>query len=213
MKSYKHLIWDWNGTLFDDVWLCVASINELLQARNLKSQNQYNYRAIFDFPVSDYYERVGFDMTQESFDELGAAFMVYYEARRQECTLHDGAVELLGLCGESYSQSVLSAYRQEDLEAVLSKHGILRYFDVINGHHDIYASGKVESGKAQLEQLGIAAADILLIGDTTHDYEVAQVIGTDCLLLAHGHQSRERLEVLDVPVLGSFSELNAYLFG
>ncbi len=46
-QKYKHIIWDWNGTLFEDIWLCVSSINKLLAQRNLPALTINKYRAIF----------------------------------------------------------------------------------------------------------------------------------------------------------------------
>ena len=207
MKQYKHIIWDWNGTLLDDVWLCLLSINELLKARNLQPQSLENYRAIFDFPVRDYYERIGFDLTRESFEEVGAAFMNYYEARRDECRLHKGVVEQLVLCDQFCTQSVLSAYRQEDLQDALDRYGISKYFAHVCGHYDIYASGKLESGKALVEKLDMPAQEILLIGDTTHDYDVAAAMGIDCVLIVSGHHRRDKLQTRPVPVYDSLEEL------
>jgi len=46
-----------------------------------------------------------------------------------------------------------------------------------------------------------------MVGDTVHDYEVAQAMGTDCILIASGHNSRDRLEETGVLVLDSPNEI------
>jgi phosphoglycolate phosphatase len=50
-----------------------------------------------------------------------------------------------------------------------------------------------------------------MIGDTEHDLEVAQAIGTHCILVAHGHHKIERLQQLDVKVVNNFTELKDVL--
>ena len=60
---YKHIIWDWNGTLLDDTWLCVEGINQALIKRNLTPISEDRYREVFTFPVRDYYKKLGFDLT------------------------------------------------------------------------------------------------------------------------------------------------------
>ena len=135
--------------------------------------------------------------------------MEHYEARRNECKLHKGTEEMLASCDQFCTQSVLSAYQQQDLQDVLDQYEISKYFANVCGHHDIYASGKIESGKALFKELDMPARDILFIGDTTHDYEVAQAIGVDCILLAQGHQSKHRLDTLGISIFNDIGELEA----
>ena len=64
----------------------------------------------------------------------------------------------------------------------------------IAGLGDHYASSKIERGKELLGDLKADPTKTLMIGDTVHDFEVAQSIGSDCVLLANGHNKKERLE-------------------
>ena len=91
LSGYRHIIWDWNGTLFDDTTLCVTIINTMLRQRALPTISLDHYQAVFTFPVRDYYLRVGFDLSQgsqESFEALSREFVTTYESRRHEGTLH-----------------------------------------------------------------------------------------------------------------------------
>ena len=54
--KYKHIIWDWNGTLLDDRWLCVDGINNGLLKRGLTPITEETYMNVFTFPVKNYYE-------------------------------------------------------------------------------------------------------------------------------------------------------------
>jgi len=80
MKKIKHIIWDWNGTLLNDCWLCVKAINKALAKRNLDLITEEKYKDIFCFPVSEYYKRLGFDFSKEPFKEAGDEFVLYYGA-------------------------------------------------------------------------------------------------------------------------------------
>ena len=51
----------------------------------------------------------------------------------------------------------------------------------------------------------------MLIGDTIHDYEVAQEIGSECILMSHGHQDEARLLRLGIPIAKDFNELRVIL--
>ena len=74
----KHIIWDWNGTLLDDRWLCVDSINLSLRKRNLPEINEQKYLDIFCFPVEKYYQKLGFDFEKEPFTVSGSEFISNY---------------------------------------------------------------------------------------------------------------------------------------
>ena len=90
LKKYRHLIWDWNGTLLDDAWLCREIMNGQLRRRSLPVLSQKKYEEIFDFPVEKYYRALGFDWGRESFQEAGTEFIVEYEQRKKECSLQPG---------------------------------------------------------------------------------------------------------------------------
>ena len=63
--KYKYIIWDWNGTLFDDVKISVDTMNIMLEKTGYKNRiNSELYKNIFTFPVSDYYQKAGFDFSK-----------------------------------------------------------------------------------------------------------------------------------------------------
>ena len=80
-------------------------------------------------------------------------------------------------------------------------------FTQLLGARDIYVKGKVAIALAWITQNDIDANDVLMIGDTVHDFEVAENIGCDCILIARGHNSKERLMSTGAMVLDSIEEL------
>jgi phosphoglycolate phosphatase len=208
LETFEHIIWDWNGTLFDDAWLCVDVMNGLLKRRGLPALTQERYQQAFDFPVSAYYRRLGFDLEKESFEALGAEFMAAYERRRHEAHLQPDAGRVLeSLRATGMSQSVLSAYRHETLEEVLRFFGLRAFFDIVIGADDIFGHGKVGQGRVLMDRLKLSPKTIAMIGDTVHDSDVAREIGVACFLIPSGNHTRARLETCGVPVLGSLAEL------
>ena len=202
LGPYRHVIWDWNGTLFDDVNLCVELISQLLDRRGLPALSLEKYRDIFTFPVRNYYVAAGLDFGNEPFEIVGREWMDSYERRKHECPLHLGTVELLKqLASRRVGQSILSAYSQHTLEQIVAHHGLLPFFQHLYGLDNIYAASKVVQGRKLMARLGHGPGQVVLIGDTIHDFEVAREIGADCLLVAHGHQSHARLASLGVPIL------------
>ncbi len=212
MKRCKQIIWDWNGTLWDDTWLCVEINNHMLHRRSLPDITRETYQDKLCFPVTDYYCQLGFDYTQDPYPGLAEEFIAEYERRRFECDLHPGARELISFLKEqSIPQAVLSAYQQDALLQATDYFELTPFFDDIIGLNDIYAAGKVENGLKYVGQLGVAPDEVLFIGDTVHDFEVAEAMGVNCILLAGGHNSRPRLEACGVPVFDSLSEVKKFV--
>src|SRR4030042_2914887 len=202
ISNYKHIIWDWNGTLVDDVWLVVEIMNKMLKKRSLPRINSKKYREIFDFPVTKYYLKLGFDFSAESFEELTDEFISEYYTRFNECKLFDKAEEVLQKVRDrGISQSILSASKEDVLIEKIKYYGIDKYFCRIIGLGNHYAESKVERGEKWIAKLNLNPQDVLLIGDTIHDYDVSKHIGCDCLLVAQGHHNYEKLAKLEVDVI------------
>lgn len=213
-KSYQHIIWDWNGTLFNDVELCADVMNLLLTQESLPNISIQKYKEIFTFPVIEYYKIAGHTFDRNSFEVLGKQFMDEYELRKNGCDLFFGVREILSeLQSKKIQQHLLSAYEQNSLNSILKHFAIDKYFHNIVGLDNIYASGKSYLAKdlARKIRANGAAGNILLVGDTIHDYEVAKEINSDCILLSHGHQDEERLLNLGIPVAKNFNELRNIL--
>jgi phosphoglycolate phosphatase len=207
--AYKHIIWDWNGTLLNDTWLCVEVLNGLLARRGRDPISAEDYRQNFGFPVIHFYDYLGFDTDVDSFERVSREFIGDYEARwLEECALHPETPAILAQLSQlGLSHSVLSAAKQEALEVGIHHFGIRQHFTGLMGTDNIYAQGKVGQGRHWIEQLAWSPDEVVLIGDTLHDFEVAEAIGTACILLAHGHHTPERLAETGVPVVHSLAEL------
>jgi phosphoglycolate phosphatase len=213
-KTYNHIIWDWNGTLFNDVELCASIMNVLLEQENLPNISIKKYKEIFTFPVIEYYKIAGHTFERNSFEVLGKQFMVEYELRKNNCQLYTGVINTLAeLKRKNIQQHLLSAYEQQSLNRILNQFNLKDYFTNVVGLDNIYASGKTHLAKnlAGMIRSNNNDGKILLVGDTIHDYEVAKEINSDCILISHGHQDEERLLKLGIPVVKNFSDLNNLL--
>ena len=197
IENYSHIIWDWNGTLLNDVELCANIMNELLTMESLPKISVEKYRNIFKFPVEEYYRSAGHKFKKNSFEILGKEFMMKYETGKSQCSLSPGAIELLqDFSQRNIHQHILSAYEQNSLNKIVDQFRIKKHFKQIIGLDNIYADGKMKLAEKLIKIINNNGEDqkVLMIGDTLHDLEVALHINADCILIANGHQSKERLE-------------------
>lgn len=211
MERYVHVIWDWNGTILEDVEMCVSVINGILAGKKLPQLSVDEYRDIFTIPVIDYYNKLNFDFEEESFESIGRRFIDTYEKRKYECGLYKGSIDILGLLFRNgVKQSVLSGYYQDTLNQIIEHFDLTKYFEHLVGMDNIYAGSKVANGKSLLNKLNHVNGKILLIGDTAHDYDVAKEIGAECVLLENGHQSAKQLANSGALIVKDQKELFKY---
>lgn len=212
INNYKHIIWDWNGTLLNDVDFCRRIINRILVVNELPELSLEKYREIFTFPVQDYYKTAGLDFSKTSFEVMGKDFIDEYEEKKLSCSIHENAIEVLSTIHQKgIKQSVLSAYLHDNLVSILGHYNLTQYFDNVIGLDNIYAGSKTHLGLALVDQLNLPKENILFIGDTLHDAEVAKAMGVKSILIANGHQVKEKLMINSNFVLDEMTQLKKYL--
>lgn len=206
--EYKHVMWDWNGTLINDMPLALNIVNDMLARRNMKTITEQQYVTLFEHPVTEFYEAIGFNLSEISFDQITKEFGSGYASGCGACGLQRGTVDALNtLKSRGLSQSILSASHREPLEQNVRRHGVRGYFMELVGLDNYYAHSKIEQGISFLKRLPYDPQEIVLIGDTTHDFAVAQKLGCACLLVSHGHQSASRLATTGAAVFESLDSL------
>ena len=192
----SHILWDFNGTILDDVDACIRSINELLvKYGNDPIPDLETYRNVFGFPVKDYYEKVGFDFDKISFDALAVEWVDLYLKYSKPSKLCPNVIPaLMAVRSAGIPQLILTASLVDMVEDQLSELGIGDYFDGIIGKDNIHAHGKTDIALSWYEKNRPVRP--VMIGDTAHDAEVADAIGAECILVSCGHMSVEKLSAL-----------------
>jgi phosphoglycolate phosphatase len=209
--NHKIIFWDWNGTLLSDADACVEAMNSMLIDRRKKPIDLDDYKSLFGFPVINYYKALGFDFSIESFEALSVEFISNYRRNGHLIRLHDGAIDTLAYFKrKKKKQVIISAMEQEMLFEQLTDYDVLDFFNEVRGISDIYAMDKTHLAEAYLNENEVNEQEIVFIGDTLHDKEVADKVGIDNLLIAHGHQSAERLAVSGNMVINDLKSLLSF---
>lgn len=208
MKDTQNIIWDWNGTLINDIDICIESLNILLEKYEMPVIQTDYYKSHFTFPVKNFYEKIGFSFDKYSFEGLSEEYISKYLELFKKASLSENAVEVLRFFKKrGLFQYVLSAMEYPDLLYSIYQKGIKHYFNAIVGSADKFANGKATVATGLIAREKIIPGDTLLIGDTLHDWEVANDIGCNVILVANGHQSYERLLHAKVPVVHKLADI------
>lgn len=206
MINYVFL--DFNGTIIDDIDLCLNLLNEILQQQNHKKVSREDYKNIFTFPVKKYYELAGVDFKLNSFEELADWFIREYQPASLKCSLFPKTTEAFEILkSRGYHLVILSASEKHNLLEQCESFGIVSYFDAILGIDNIHAESKINIALNYMKEHHIQGANVLFVGDTLHDYEVSKAMGANCMLVSCGHQSKEVLQKAGVPILSTVYDL------
>ena len=199
--KFRQILWDWNGTLLDDLQYGMSVRNRIFPDFDLPTIDSVEeYHKQFTFPIRLYYERAG--VTDENFVEVAHAWMAEYVRGFPTVPLHVDAREALErFAQKGLRQVVLSATKRDMLRTQIAQFNIQHYFHDVLGLGDIYAGSKEDIGRQYLQGCGIAPEETLMLGDTLHDADVARAIGAKCILIPRGHQSRKTLETAGFPIV------------
>jgi phosphoglycolate phosphatase len=206
----RYVVWDWNGTLLDDLDCVLEVTNQLLDEFCLPRLAAIaDYHAVFRFPVSAYYADLGFDTSPGgNFEAASHRYIELYIAAARGCRLHRGATDTLArLHDAGVGQLVISASEQRNLRAQLAPFGLDAWIGQALGLSDIYAVSKQAVAQRWLDGAGLDPSDVLFVGDSEHDFEIAEALGARCVLFSGGHHARAHLESLGVPVIDDLGDV------
>lgn len=207
----NNLIFDFNGTLIDDVDVCLQILNEMLGNHNIPKVSKNKYLKIFTFPVKDYYIKAGIDLDKLDFKELAEFFNRRYLELFPQVKLFDDVIPVLEKYKNNKNIIILSASEQNNLNNQVKLLGLDKYFEYVLGTTSIKAYGKTIIAQEFLDKHNLDSEHTLMIGDSLHDKEVADVLKCKCILVASGHQSKARLLKANTTVVDSLSEISNYI--
>ena len=202
-----HLVWDWNGTLLDDLTLVVAATNVSLSTFGGPSITADDHRRDFRRPITAYYEYVlGRPVSEHEFLQLDR---VYHDAYREGLVdvrlAEDAETAMMSWPG---TQSLLSMWFHDELVPEVTRRGLLSRFGRIDGLPAGVTGGghKAEHLVEHLAALGVEPAETVLIGDSTDDAYAAGKVGAACVLYGGGFTHPDRLREAGVPVAMSLMD-------
>ncbi|MFT4108783.1 HAD family hydrolase [Propionicimonas sp.] len=209
-RRVRQVVWDWNGTLLDDLDCCLGVTNQLLAEFGLPGlADVAAYRSVFGFPIIDYYAQLGFDTGPGgNFDAAAQRYIELYSLAARACQLHPGAREALAAVRDAgVAQVVISASQQQNLATQLAPFALDQLLDGSYGIADIYAASKLAVAERWLAASALDPAEVLFVGDSEHDFEIAHTLRAQCVLFAGGHHGRERLARLGVPLVHELAQV------
>lgn len=205
----KHIVWDWNGTLFHDIDAVVEATNEVFRPYGLGRLTADGFREVYTRPIWVAYERMlGRPLADGEWELLDQAFHEHYHRFMLQCGLAEDCRDALAAWERAGgSQSLLSMWMHDRLVSKVTEFGIHVHFDRVDGLRTGVPGGhKAEHMAAHVAALGVDPRDVLVIGDSVDDAHAAMHVGARAVLYTGGMTHRRDLEALGVPVADTLTE-------
>lgn len=201
-----HLVWDWNGTLLDDLTIVVEATNESLAAAGGPVITAEEHRRDFRRPIVDYYAYVlGRPVDEAEFVRLDDAFHNAYRARNGGLRLTADALGAIDAWAGT--QSLLSMFFHDELVPQVEWLGLSARLSRVDGLRAAIGGGsKAPHLEAHLAALGVSAPSCVLIGDSVDDAHAAVAVGAQVVLYSGGFTDAALLRATGAPVADTLLE-------
>jgi phosphoglycolate phosphatase-like HAD superfamily hydrolase len=201
-----HLIWDWNGTLLDDLTLVVAATNVSLAGAGGPQVTAEEHRRDYRRPINDYYAHVlGRPLADGEFVQLDRSFHDAYRLGLPAATLAVDAIE--AMTAWRGTQSLLSMYFHDELIPAVTARGIHLRLSRMDGLRETHGGGpKAPHLRAHLDALGLPGGECVLIGDSVDDAHAAEEVGATSVLYVGGFTHEDILRATGRPVATTLLE-------
>ncbi len=199
-----HVVWDWNGTLFDDLHIVVDAVNDALAVVGAPPIDADGYRTHYGRPVHLFYERlIGRELLPDQWRAIDDAFHHTYRSALGRAGLTQDACDALTTVHEAGgTQSLLSMWWHDELVPFVARFDVDRYMTRIDGNRRDAGETKAEHLRHHLDLVG-PGGPVLVVGDALDDVVAAAAVGVACVLYDGGSHHRAELEAAGVPVADS----------
>jgi phosphoglycolate phosphatase-like HAD superfamily hydrolase len=201
-----HLVWDWNGTLLDDLSLVVDATNRAFEAVGGRSVDSDEHRRTFRRPVAEFYAEI-LERAVDA-EEFGRLDRIFHDAYRLGLTTTSLAADAMhALQSWPGTQSLLSMWFHAELVPAIETYGLTGVFTRVDGLRT-EVGGDLKAGHLarHLDELGVAGDRAVLIGDSLDDALAAESVGAAAVLYTGGFTHPARLRASGRPVADTLVE-------
>jgi len=207
------IAFDWDGTLFDSTALIVRCIQQSCADLGVPVPSDEQAAFVIGLGLSDALAHAAPGLSPERYPELGARYRHHYFARQHELSLFPGALEMLhALKARRQRIAVATGKARRGLDAALETVQLKSLFDATRTADETASKPDPRMLLELMRECGTAPERTLMIGDTTHDLQLALNAGTPCVAVAYGAHERDALAQLNpLFVAHSTHELHDWL--
>ncbi len=212
-KRYDLIVFDWDGTVMDSTTMIAGSIQAACRDLGLAVPGDEAARHVIGLGLSQALRYAVPDAPESMYEPLVARYRHHFMAQDQSIPLFNGARETIAeLHGAGYWLGVATGKSRMGLDRVLESTGLKKYFHATRTADRTLSKPNPAMLFELMDELSVSAERALMIGDTTHDVQMAQNAGVDVVAVGHGAHPPEQLQELNpLALVKDFAELSAWL--
>ena len=194
---WSYVFWDWNGTIIDDLFYNYTIVNKLLVKYNKLPITVEEYRRKFCFPIKRFYSDIGFNCNDSEYAMVAEEYQEIYESRMNEISIADDVLNLMMfLHSIGARQFIFSSCNRSTLNLQLGFYPeLIPFIDTIICQDNNLGIGKYDLAlKWEKENQVSRWNNVVIIGDTYYENEIANRLGCSSILINSGHQLINRIE-------------------
>lgn len=210
---YDLIVFDWDGTVMDSTAIIAGSIQTACRDLGLPVPSDETARHVIGLGLEQALSYAVPDLTNEMRPELVARYRYHFLAQDGAIPLFDDAREtIVELHRKGYMLAVATGKNRNGLNRALQSSGMAAYFHALRTADQTFSKPHPAMLLEIMEELDVAAERTLMIGDTTHDLQMARNAGVKAIGMTHGaHPEDQLLELEPLALLDDFKALRAWL--
>jgi phosphoglycolate phosphatase len=192
--NYDLVIFDWDGTLMDSTRLIATSLICACRDVGVPEPTEREAMFVIGLNMADTFSRVAPTLDEDGRRRLAERYRHHFLAREHEAPLYDGVREMLrDLHGRGRRMAVATGKARRGLERALDLSGLRPWFEATRCADEGFAKPHPGMLLKLLELTGVEPPRALMVGDTTHDLELAANAGVDAIAVSYGAHHEELL--------------------
>lgn len=212
-KRFDLLVFDWDGTLLDSAGAIVAAIQAACRDLELPEPSDERARHVIGLGLGEALRHAVPELPEQRYPQMVDRYRHHYLSRDHELRLFDGAAELVAeLAGAGFTLAVATGKSRVGLDRALKASGLGAYFQASRCADECFSKPHAQMLEELMQEFAVAPERTLMIGDTTHDLQMALNAGVASLGVAYGAHPAAALDALaPLARLQKVEELAAWL--
>ena len=209
---YPLIVFDWDGTIIDSTGTIAECIQQAAAEMGLPVPHDEQARHVIGLGLHDSLRRAVPELPASRYGDFVALYRKYFLAREDSMKLFPGMRELLSTLGERHSLAVATGKSRKGLDRALDAGGLRQYFAASRCADETNPKPHPAMLTELMEELARDKSEVLMIGDTSHDLEMANAAGVDSIGVTYGaHHESGLLACSPLGCFSSVKDLAAWL--
>ena len=211
-KRYELIVFDWDGTVMDSTAVIASSIQAACRDLDLSVPSDEAARYVIGMGLGEALRHAVPDAHESKYESLAARYRHHFLSQDAAIPLFADAHEtIVELHEQGYWLAVATGKNRNGLNRALDSSGLGGYFHATRTADQTFSKPHPAMLLELMDELGMSAERVLMVGDTTHDLQMAINAGVDAVGVTHGAHSVEMLRALTpLALVDDFTELRAW---